>query len=88
MLIVALTAWLATVSVAIAFGRAWRLMDPAALSQVMDVDQPLCPRERQEIALTADLMAGALRREEYHASMALLAEPEGELPSLVADPGH
>jgi hypothetical protein len=86
MLIVALTAWLATVSVAIAFGRAWRLMDPAALSQV--IDQPLCPRERQEIALTADLMAGALRREEYHASMALLAQPEGELPSLVTDPGH
>jgi hypothetical protein len=81
--IVALIAWLATASFAIAFRRAWRLIDQAMLAEV--IDQP-CLRERREIALTADLLAGAIPREHYHASMARLAEPDGDLPDLVTDP--
>lgn len=84
MQIVALIAWLATASFAIAFRRAWRLIDQALLAEVIDGPSGLL--ERREVALTADLLAGAIPREHYHASMARLAEPDGDLPDLVSDP--
>ncbi len=85
LLIVALAACLAVGSVTFAFRRAWNLTSPATLNQIAIETQ--CPRERQERALTADLLAGVMARADYRASMALLAEPDGDL-HLVTDPGR